>query len=145
MFGIYSKETGVVVAGPLPTRDEAETSRSTYGVPSLYKVEPYDHARDDFKYDIAPGISVWASTIQESIATNGLVGDHGISLNVGERSDGTGEEPFLETNGGPRHITIEGGDCSCSIVDAAESLEMTPNELIEIVRKYIPQIDWTGL
>lgn len=78
----------------------------------------------------------------ETIGSNSLKGDLGVSLNIGERVDGKGKEPFIGTNGDPMIITVEGGDPTCSIGAAAEALEMTPDELIEHVRSFCPEIEW---
>lgn len=140
MFGIYSKESGIV-EGPFADRASADLARNAYVNSDRLTVDPYDQERDDAPRLIAPGCSVWESSI-ETIGQNGMKGDYEVTLNVGTRTDGRGQEPFLQTNGGPRLITVEGGSYACSIVEAAETLEMEPNELIAIVREFVDAIEW---
>jgi len=83
-------------------------------------------------------IAVDSDTIEE-LTDNGVMGDAHVKLCRGERVDGKGPEYWLETNGGPRLITLDETDWSCSIGQAADALGMDADVLRKLVEEHIWQ------
>lgn len=72
-------------------------------------------------YYIHNEIAIDTNTI-ETLDDNGQHGDTRVELKRGARVDGAGIEHWLETNGGPRVITLDTTDWSVSVEQAAEAL-----------------------
>lgn len=84
------------------------------------------------KYFIHNEIAVDEDTV-EILTNNSEVGDKYVELRRGERFDGKGPEYWLETNGGPRVISLDETDWACSIEQAAEVIGMDADELRRVV------------
>ncbi len=75
----------------------------------------------------------------EVLAVNDKSGGSKVELKRGERIDGKGPEYWLETNGGPRVITLDETDWSCSIEQAAEVMGRGADDLRALVESHIWQ------
>lgn len=97
-------------------------------------------ANQSERTELAPNLYIWTKSIAVLHETG--KGDKLLKLCVGERCDGGGKEPFLQSNAGPILITETGGDFACANDDAADELGVTLYELSALVRKAIPDLDW---
>ena len=66
-------------------------------------------------------------------------GDNRIELKSGKRVDGNGVEWWIETNGGPRVITLDETDWSISIEQAANMLGEATDELRKTIEEHVWQ------
>jgi hypothetical protein len=89
-------------------------------------------------YWIQNDIAVDHDTI-ETMANNGESGDAKVELCRGERIDGKGPEYWLETNGGPRVITLDETDWSCSIEQAADAIGKSVDDVRALIERHVWQ------
>ena len=94
------------------------------------------------KMQIAPGLKVWrASTMP--LYRNGT-SDNRVTLGVAERCDGKGLEPYLSTNGDPMLVTFADDVWSVGVPAVAQTLGLSVDTVIRLVKTKIPDIDWPG-
>lgn len=79
-------------------------------------------------YYIHDEIAIDAATI-ELMAINDKHGDARVELKRGKRADGEGVGYWLETNGGPRVITLDETTWSISVDQAADALGVPTDNL----------------
>lgn len=89
---------------------------------------------------LAPGLEVWRASTLPLYRTGSS--DHRVTLGVATRCDGKGLEPYLSTNGDPMLVTFSGDVWSVGIASAAQSLGLSVETAVRLVKTNIPNIDW---
>lgn len=89
---------------------------------------------------LAPGLEVWRASTSPLYRTGSS--DHRVTLGVAQRCDGKGLEPYLSTNGDPMLVSYRGDVWSVSVSSAAQSLGLSIETVVRLVKTKIPGIDW---